>query len=308
MIIKKRDSKEADIKELTSLLSSPLSEKNRFLIERELKFMKSGDKGEKGSAYYIDFIYSSSRNWAVIHDLRLEFDGRVAQIDHLMIDRFFDFYVLETKNYSYAVKITEVGEFLVDYKNRYYSIESPIEQNNRHIYLLRKILVDRRIMPTRLGLRISPTFRNYVLVSPKSRVIRPARKKFDTSMVIKADTLETTIMDNAERVSYLSALASVGKTVTTDTMFGVAEKIAALHTPAKIDYRKRFGIKHSTPVPLPSSQSGGRSPGTSSKEKTCPQCGAPMVVRVAKKGAHANKPFWGCTNYPKCHAIVGYDS
>jgi hypothetical protein len=47
MIIKKRDSKEADIKELTSLLSLPLPDNKRFLIERELRFVKSGEKGER---------------------------------------------------------------------------------------------------------------------------------------------------------------------------------------------------------------------------------------------------------------------
>jgi restriction system protein len=42
------------------------------------------------------------------------------------------------------------------------------------------------------------------------------------------------------------------------------------------------------------------------KGRKCSDCGAPMVVRVAKKGAHANEPFWGCSTYPKCKAIVAY--
>lgn len=48
-------------------------------------------------------------------------------------------------------------------------------------------------------------------------------------------------------------------------------------------------------------------PPETAKTNVCPACGAPMVVRVAKKGAHANEPFWGCTNYPKCKAIVKYE-
>jgi Nuclease-related domain/Topoisomerase DNA binding C4 zinc finger len=307
VIIKSRDSKEADINELIFLLSLPLTEKKRFLIERELRFMKSGDRGENDSAYYIDFIYSASTNWAVIHDLRLEFDGKVAQIDHLLINRFFDFYVLETKNFSYLVKITEDGEFLVEYKNKYYAIESPIEQNKRHIHLLEDLLDERQIMPTRIGLRIAPSFKNYVLVSAKARVIRPPRKIFDTSMLIKADTLETTIMDNAEHISNISALASVSKTVSRDVMLNVAEKIAQLHRPAKINYRKRFGIEDKTTVSRLTSQAGARSLNPPAKEKTCPHCGAPMVVRVAKKGAHANEPFWGCINYPNCKTIVSFE-
>ena len=38
----------------------------------------------------------------------------------------------------------------------------------------------------------------------------------------------------------------------------------------------------------------------------CPNCGSPMVVRVAKKGTHVKEPFWGCSTYPKCKAIVAF--
>jgi hypothetical protein len=57
-------------------------------------------------------LYKDSKNWVIIHDLRIEYGGLVAQIDHLLINRFLDFYVLETKHYSQGVKVTERGEFL----------------------------------------------------------------------------------------------------------------------------------------------------------------------------------------------------
>lgn len=34
---------------------------------------------------------------------------------------------------------------------------------------------------------------------------------------------------------------------------------------------------------------------------TCPQCGLGMILRTARKGTLASKPFWGCSTYPKCH-------
>lgn len=36
----------------------------------------------------------------------------------------------------------------------------------------------------------------------------------------------------------------------------------------------------------------------------CPKCSAPMVRRLAKKGANAGQEFWGCTAYPKCRGVV----
>ena len=100
MIIKKKDSRQSDIDELFSLLDLDLPREKKSLIRKELNFLKSGERGEKDSAYYIDFDFGSSKNWAVIHDLRLEFEDKSAQIDHLLINRLFDFYVLESKNCS----------------------------------------------------------------------------------------------------------------------------------------------------------------------------------------------------------------
>lgn len=34
----------------------------------------------------------------------------------------------------------------------------------------------------------------------------------------------------------------------------------------------------------------------------CPECGAPMAVRTARRGASAGSRFWGCSTYPACRA------
>ena len=33
----------------------------------------------------------------------------------------------------------------------------------------------------------------------------------------------------------------------------------------------------------------------------CPQCGKPMIKRMAKKGMNSGKEFWSCSNYPTCN-------
>ncbi len=38
--------------------------------------------------------------------------------------------------------------------------------------------------------------------------------------------------------------------------------------------------------------------------KSCPKCGGEMVKRTAKQGTNKGNSFWGCTNFPKCRAIV----
>lgn len=35
--------------------------------------------------------------------------------------------------------------------------------------------------------------------------------------------------------------------------------------------------------------------------KSCPVCGAELVVRTVKKGERQGHKFYGCSAYPKCH-------
>ncbi|WP_354686746.1 restriction endonuclease [Cupriavidus necator] len=37
----------------------------------------------------------------------------------------------------------------------------------------------------------------------------------------------------------------------------------------------------------------------------CPRCGGIMIRHIAKQGAHAGKPFWGCATFPDCLGVRG---
>lgn len=36
----------------------------------------------------------------------------------------------------------------------------------------------------------------------------------------------------------------------------------------------------------------------------CPQCGKPMIRRMAKKGIHSGREFWSCSGYPQCNGTM----
>ena len=238
MLIKSKDGRLEDIQELNRLLSLNITAKQRFSIERELKCLASGERNEQNSAYYLDFSYKDSYNWALIHDLRIEHRGRIAQIDHLLINRFLDVYVLESKNYYYGIKITEEGEFLVWSGKGYQAIESPFEQNQRHIQALQSSVEDRNLGPKRLGFAIPISYRNVVLVSPTSKVLKPKAATFDLSAVIKADAFVSVV----DKVMEKKSIVEAPKIVSSDTLRDFSEKIARLHRPGSIDYAAKFGI------------------------------------------------------------------
>lgn len=282
MILKNKDSRTEDIQELNRLSNLNISSKQRFLIERELKCLMSGNSGEKSSAYYLDFGFKETDNWAIVHDLRIEHRGLVAQIDHLLINRFLDIHVLESKNYFYGIKITDDGEFLIYNGKSYQGIESPIEQNKRHIELLQMAIKDRNLAPTRLGISIPVSFMNYVLVAPNARIDRPVKQQFDTSMVVKADAYASHLEKELDKRSVVSVLAAGVKTIGTDTLKEFAHKILRLHRPGKFNYAAKFGIDESDVQNNATPQTTTKPPEkTKTTAKGCDQCGVEVEEKVA---------------------------
>ena len=86
MILKQADDHTADIQALQALLAHPdAGGQTRRIIDKEIRSIGLGPRGENEAAYEINFHVRLSPNWVVIHDLRIETEHRVAQIDHLLI-------------------------------------------------------------------------------------------------------------------------------------------------------------------------------------------------------------------------------
>lgn len=261
MLVKVADNKNHVITSLEQLQRYPhLTDRQAYNLETELRCLRAGIKGEEESAYLIDFDFKESKNYAVIHDLRLEVNGRVAQIDHLVLNRALEVFVLETKHFNDGIKITEQGEFLRwnAFKKVYEGMSSPLEQNARHIAVL-KDAFDTIDMPNRLGLRLKPSFISYVLVSPSARIDRP--KNLNTSNVIKADQFKSILMESVNQPlisSFSNALGNISalaKVVYSSTLEDIAQRLCALHQPLTINYQKKFGIQDCSAKQVESSTS-----------------------------------------------------
>jgi len=279
MLLKKADSKERDIAELERLLGIA-PKPSRLKIEQELRAVRAGIKGEQESAYLIDFDFKDAQRTVVLHDLRLELKGRVAQIDHLLIHRTMNFFVLETKHLHAGMQITEEGEFKQwnDFKKTYEGMASPLAQNERHISVL-KDAVDRLGLPTRAGIPLTPSFHSYVLISPKARIDRP--KKFDTSHIIKADVLLKAFEKQFDNNGVVNTFTNLARHVSLETITGIGRDLVKMHKPININYAAKFGIKEQ-PEPveaavivqeIPAPQSAGVA--------VCQECGVEVDKKVA---------------------------
>ena len=247
MIIKQAEDRNRDVEALNLLLAMPnIGADTKNKITQEIKKIQSGKKGEDEAAYNINFHWGDSKNWMIIHDLRLEYGGHVAQIDHLLLNRFLDIYVLESKRFGEGISINEHGEFSAFYQSKPYGISSPIEQNDRHIHLLKKMIDKGCIeLPVRLGFRLKPKLLSLILIANSARISRPqnANKIQGLDRIIKNEQIKKKVHRDIDTENPLSAVASASKIISSETLQTFAQSLAALHQPLSIDWKARFGVK-----------------------------------------------------------------
>lgn len=243
--IKAADDKQPLITELTALADRlDIDGTTRRQIETEIRKVRAGAAGERDAAYEIEFHFGAESSRVTIHDLRLEVDGRVAQIDHLIIDRVLTIWVCESKHFSEGVAVDDFGEWTGFYQRRAYGTGSPIEQNRKHIAVLNDVFAKRLVEPVkRLGFTVHPEMRSLILVSKDARITRPKTKAgrarvegLDT--VIKVDQL----MQVINAASEARGLKVTPRIVGTDTIERLARQLTALHRPASVDWAARFGV------------------------------------------------------------------
>lgn len=246
MLIKTTDDKSKDLQILQALAAHPAADANTHKqIAQEIRNIQSGIKGEAEAAYEIEFYYGASKHWMVLHDLRLVCEGRVAQIDHLLINRFLDIYVCESKRFAEGIAINEQGEFSAFYQSKPYGIPSPIEQNKRHMAVLRAVFKSGQVAPPkRLGITLSPTLNSLVLVSKNARIARPKTKVDGLDCIIKNDQLKTRIDREIDESNSAMLMLRV---CSSETVEDFARCLAAAHQPASFNWQARFGLSPNSP-------------------------------------------------------------
>lgn len=243
MLIKKKEFIEENIRELTDLLSQDFSLNQKFLIERELRLLQSLLTGQPNSTHFLEFYYKDNRDWALLHDLKIENNGYAARFDHILINRSFKFFVLESKNFSYGVKITGDGEFLIYDGDRYQLIQSPIDENQKQVQVLESVLHENEIIPKKMGISVKPKIKPYILLSPHSVVDRPPKSDFDSSMVITGDLLIKALKKQTKKAKGLiNRFVGASREIKKDPLMWIACRLSSLHKPIREDYKQKFGL------------------------------------------------------------------
>lgn len=102
---------------------------------------RAGHEAERQMAFYLRRAYADDPTVRVWHGLRLERQGEVAQIDHLILHRH-GAVIVESKSVSGEVRVNAQGEWARVWGGRRTGMPSPVLQAGRQMDLLRQQIRD----------------------------------------------------------------------------------------------------------------------------------------------------------------------
>jgi len=293
MIFKEADSKQKQINTLKMLLHQSRSDKQKALIQKDLNILQSGIEAEQQNAYYIDFYLRDSKNLLVLHDIRIEHNGRSAQIDHMLISRF-GIELLESKSFKGELTINEDGSLKVAHSNRVQAYPNPLEQSRRHAKVVEEFIKDKTDLGKRVSLLGGFEVDSRVLINPNT----PITNKNLPEHFVRGDAFLTKRNDEINKIGILKSFKLVSKMISIDTVKEIAQLLLDAHKPIDFDYTSKYKLMQQS---TPEEEQSQVVKQTSTKDKlkegdACPFCGQKLVLRKSKNEIY----FLGCSSFPKC--------
>lgn len=258
------------------------------------KWLHSDDTGHFGE-YLIDYALNSLPGYAQkLCNVYVPYKGRTSEIDVVMLHET-GIYVFESKNYSGWIFGDEKGQYWTQClnpktKNRFYN---PILQNKTHIKALKEHL--------HLTEKQAPI--SYIVFSQRCEFKKVCERSENTIVVQRSDMLKSLRRKIKDRPAIFTRelIDQMYDELLPLTDVTAEEKEKHIETIQEYkESKQKPSSAPSQPEPEPEPERLQEKPSSI----LCPKCGAPMILRIASKGANQGKQFYGCSNFPRCRKIV----
>lgn len=235
-------------------------------------------------------LFLDRREYRLLKDVTLPTPQGSTQIDHVIVSRFGVF-VIETKNMKgWIFGDPKHKRWTQQLYRRRHGFQNPLHQNYLHVMTLKSLLglADHQLHSVICFIG-GCTFKTPMPDNVMNRgLIRHIKGK------------TTQVLTPAEVTRVVETIQQGRRAANWQTHRQHVAQLKARH--------------HSAPhqpganIAAPLSQTGHSSPFEQAEATTvtppCPRCGGTMVLRTARKGVNQGNPFWGCSHFPTCRAIV----
>jgi predicted RNA-binding Zn-ribbon protein involved in translation (DUF1610 family) len=208
-------------------------------------------------------FFLDSKKYHLLKNVTLPTEDGTTQIDHVIVSRY-GIFVIETKNMKGWIF---GGQHQKTWTQKIYrhttKFQNPLHQNYKHTKTLESALdID-------------------------------SDKIFSLVVFVGDCEFKTTMPENVVYASgYIRFIKSKTQPVLTEReVQNICARIESGRLKPSIKTHREH-VQHVKNIVKEKQQAANVNP--------CPQCGKPMVLRTAKRGANQGKQFWGCSGYPKC--------
>ncbi|MCB2358610.1 HRDC domain-containing protein [Clostridium estertheticum] len=218
------------LKDLIELSNKVVSGKKR-LIDRDIILLKYGIDGEGNVNYELG---NSFIPMLCLHDIRLQSEDYIAQLDFVLITYKF-IYILETKKLNGDIEINSDGDFIRTIKSyagktiKKEGMYSPITQNERHVKILKDILVREKII------KAIPIKSAVIIANPKTIIKKTKCPKVIQNLIYKYDQLITLV--NTEL-----SFAKNEPEMREKQMYEIADYLVENNKPIKFDNKSKYSL------------------------------------------------------------------
>ncbi|HAG12015.1 MAG TPA: aldolase [Desulfotomaculum sp.] len=235
IFIKDFNKQNKQIMDLETLSKKLKTGYKKDLIERDITFLKKGLEGENN-------VYFELKNSFLpilcLHDIRLEFNNYVAQYDFIVISNKF-ICVLETKKLNGNIVIDSDGNFIRVLhdkagKNKHEGMYSPITQNERHLSILKEVLLKNNLMSEDLYLSF------VVIANPKTIIEKTNCPPEIENKIVRHDQIISSLKYYQEK-SFYNKLEKY--------LFNIAYWLKNNDTPIEINYHSKYNLKENDFIP-----------------------------------------------------------
>ena len=210
-------------------------------------------------------LFLPKDKYHLIKDVTLQTNDGTTQIDHIIVSRYGVF-VIETKNMKGWIFGSASQKTWTQKIYRHTNkFQNPLHQNYKHVKTLEALLDI------------------------------PAATIHSLVVFIGDSTFKTTMPDNVTNAGgYIRHIKSKRELVLDQSdVDTVIAQIAQLRLQRGLATNRQH-VSHL--------RQKKESAATTTPQ--CPECGATMVLRTARKGKHTGSAFWGCTTFPVCRGVM----
>jgi hypothetical protein len=275
MLLKDCDSREYDVLVLEVLAqNATLSTQERQQVLRMLRGVRAHQERRRSLARFLNTLFESRDDWVVLHDLRLEGDDGVIELDHVLINRLMQFWVLDASCFDLPLTISPFGELsahqgpsveqgasvgqgsledigeVVQSGDELRLTPSPLLALKEQQQCFRRWLESSGLLPSRLGMVLQPQLTHRLVIAAEEQVSRPPEDILDSRALVDLRGLSEECLNLGSGAASVARMRDFTHRIDPRRLRRLGRAILAQHGPSRVDWASRLGLSEHVTVAI----------------------------------------------------------